>query len=221
MGFMGKRVAGATLLAASLLLAIVPAAQATFPGQNGKIAFDDLPGGAGVFTINPDGSGQTLVAPGAFWPAWSSDGGRLAYFASRPQVNDGLNVANADGSGRVLVRAATLSAGPDSSREDLFKEPAWSPDGGTIAYQAMEVACGGHSGCFDLIDGIRSIGPNGAGDRLLVDSPTAGDPAFSPDGSRLAWSDDPSQIFPAHVHVSNADGTGDTILTADGGGVDP
>jgi TolB protein len=215
MGFIG-RFCVRVVVPATLLLALTSTAQASFPGQNGKIAFA---GSGAVYTIEPDGSGLSLVVGGARWPAWSADGRRLAYFVDRPDSRYGLNVATADGSGEATVRAATFSSDQFSSREDLFEEPAWSPDGITLAYEAIRIACS-HPTCIFFADGIRGIGPDGSGDHLLRDF-GAGDPSYSPDGTRIAWDDATAQASPPRVHVSNADGTGDTVLTADGNGFDP
>jgi hypothetical protein len=57
-----------------------PTAQATFPGTNGKIAYGSY-SEAGLFTMEPDGSGKTIVpgtGPNDHWPDWSSDGQRIA-----------------------------------------------------------------------------------------------------------------------------------------------
>jgi Tol biopolymer transport system component len=200
-------------LAASLIVCCWPAAaQATFPGQNGKIAFAASDGvfTTNVYTINPDGSDLTQVAADAVYPAWSADGQRLAYFLHGSQANRGLIVADADGSGPVRIRPATSFADQMSSRVQTFLEPAWSPDGGTIAYEDLVVGCS-HPACILQPMGIRAIGADGSGDHLLPLPGFAGDPAYAPDGSQLAWDDE------RRVHVSKPDGTDDIVLTADGG----
>src|SRR5688500_1661792 len=140
---MGLRIARVGLLAAALLLSVVPSARASFPGQNGKIAFAASDGvfTTNVYTINPDGSDLRQVAADAQYPAWSADGRRLAYFLDTFDANRGLTVADADGSGPVTIRPAAYRADQMSSREQTFIEPAWSPDGGTIAYEDFVVAC--------------------------------------------------------------------------------
>jgi Tol biopolymer transport system component len=208
MGFTGERVARAALLAATLLLSIAPSAGATFPGENGRIAFTDS---GSVYTIDPDGTDRTFVVANAHSPAWSADGRRLAYFINQPDANRGLHVANADGSGHAMVRHAEVSRTQTSSTEETFFEPAWSPDGGTIAYEEIEVACS-HPACIIRPMGIRAIRPDGSGDRLLhLPGFPAANPAYSPDGSLLAWDAE-------GVHVSNSDGTADIVL---GPGFDP
>ena len=69
--------------------------------------------------------------------------------------------------------------------------PAWSPDGGTIAFATNRWG--------DLE--IALIAPDGTGLRRFTDSPGLDDyPAWSPDGSRLAW-------------TSNRDGNLEIYLT--------
>ena len=212
MGFIGKCLARAGFTAVVAVLSFVPAAQASFPGQNGKIAFTASDGVFfNVHTINPDGSDLRQVAARAEYPAWSADGRRLAYFLDSFDANRGLTVADADGSGPVTIRPAAYRADQTSSREQTLVEAAWSPDGGTIAYGDFVVACS-HPSCIVQPMGIRAIGADGSGDRLLpLPGFPAGDPAYSPDGSQLAWDDD------RRVHVSKPDGTDDIVLTADGG----
>src|SRR4051794_4803243 len=74
------RVATLMLLA---MLAWPAAAHASFPGQNGKIAFTR---GDDVWTMNPDGTGQVnLTNDPAFdgEPAWSPDSTRIAFTSTR------------------------------------------------------------------------------------------------------------------------------------------
>lgn len=201
-------------LAASLIICCWPAAaQATFPGQNGKIAFGSTTAaGTGIHVIEPDGTGLRLLIPGGWDPAWSATGTRLAFQKFGVGVTQGLFVANGDGSEEALLRAKSTShPTPQTQREDLLYEPAWTPDGGTIAYTAEDRLCAQHVGCFDTPLGIRAIAPDGSGDRLLVDE-LAFEPAYSPDGTRIAWADH-DIVVPKAIHVSNADGTGDTVLT--------
>jgi hypothetical protein len=69
-------------------------AQAAFPGQNGKIAFScDL-----ICTMNPDGSDRAaLTTIVGRQPAWSADGGAIA-FTSGPFGSGDIYTVKADGS---------------------------------------------------------------------------------------------------------------------------
>lgn len=196
----------ASAAAVALAGCLTAPAHATFPGQNGKIVFGGhVPGGISV--IEPDGSGVELIVSDGRDPAWSADGRRLSYF----RYSVGLHVSNGDGSGETLIRATSSSGTSTTFRFNQFAEPGWSPDGGTIAYEETDVACGLGDPCLYDPQGIRAIAPDGSGDRPLL-AASASDPAYSPDGKRIAWSE-PTYFTLSEIHVSNSDGTGDTVLT--------
>src|SRR5688572_5154761 len=110
------------LLGAVLLMLPAPAAHASYPGLNGKIAFHDMPGANNdedIFVMEPNGSGQTAITGPPLnerGPVWSPDGTRIAF-----DLNSDVHVMNADGSGVINLTPGTFSA--DTS-------PTWSPDGG-------------------------------------------------------------------------------------------
>jgi Tol biopolymer transport system component len=160
-----------TLVLASLVLAAP--AHAAFPGTNGKIAFSTY---GQVYTINADGTGETVLASGRD-PAWSADGTKLAY------VNPAghLAVMNADGSGQTDLGVAPQ---PGYEFSDLWN-PSWSPDGTKIVYENDE----------ETIDDLQTreiyvvsgVIPNGPKTRLpFCDFCVAQDPSWSPDGGWIA-----------------------------------
>lgn len=84
------------LLGAALLLSASPAAAGTFPGQNGRIAYEYLDT---VYTIAlGDSAGQQLVThpDGGYEPSWSPRGDRLVFVSVRDGKQD-LYVIDADG----------------------------------------------------------------------------------------------------------------------------
>ena len=119
-----RRAACSLALLVIALLALASPAHASFPGQNGKIAFYDNDGShAGVFVMNSDGSGATPVADGFVGPRWSPDGTRFAA-PSTQGGNTDIWTVNADGTG--AIRLTTDPA--------VDTQPSWSPDGSHIAF---------------------------------------------------------------------------------------
>jgi hypothetical protein len=228
-----------TVLALGLVCA--PAAQATAPGQNGKIVFwrDWC-----MYTMNPDGSNPAPVLPcdESFEkrPRWSPDGQQIAFI---PEQNgtSALAFVNADGTNlRPYVYEATRMGGH-----------GWSPDGTQLAvvngYSAVSVEYvsvevfpatagpgSGHSifsdeaadfyGGLDWSpDGARiAVGMQGeiytirhdGTDLAQVTSATPGvnlEPNWSPDGRQIVFAS--SRDGDYEIYVMNVDGTGQTSLT--------
>ena len=154
-----------------LALAFAPAAEAAFPGANGKIAttwidsFND-----GIHTMNPDGTGDTWLTPtdtSATDSSWSADGTKIA-FDSFSGGDWNVFVMNADGSGRIQ-----LTSDPASDRN-----PSWSPDGTRIVFQSNR---DGNSELYVMnADGSNQV-------RITNDPETDRDPSWSPDGTRIAF----------------------------------
>lgn len=70
-------------------------------------------------------------------------------------------------------------------------QPAWSPDGKTIAYI--------HGDTTFESTGIYLIDTNGTNKRILFSSPSAYSPTWSPDGEWIAFSDN-AQIYKIKVN---------------------
>ena len=180
-----------------LVLALVPAtAHASFPGPNGKIAFE-APGE--IHTMDSSGGARGPfrgdLGSSPIDPAFSADGNWIAYAQGR-----NIWVAAADGSG------TPIQVTKEGANDQM---PAFSPDGRRIAF----VRNG---------DDIHIVNTDGTGLVNISNDPARIDdrPEWSPDGSRIAYSGDPCftggpntpQGGPC-VFVMNADGSNKVNLT--------
>jgi WD40-like Beta Propeller Repeat/RTX calcium-binding nonapeptide repeat (4 copies) len=141
----------------AMLVSLSTAQGGAFSGANGLIAYTC---GTGICTINPDGTGRNPLLTTATDPSWSSGGGKIAYV---DPVN-GIKVANADGTNPV-----PLGTGAGAT------EPTYSADNTRVAYARAG----------DLWSSLA----NGTGfeTRLTTDPADDADPAYSPDGSKIAF----------------------------------
>jgi Tol biopolymer transport system component len=171
--------------------------------QSGLYVADRMGGGVRrVLQVHP--RWDALVAPE--YPSWSPDGRRLAY-------GDGpLFVVNPDGSdARRLVGAKTCN-------------PVWSADGRSLVYLDDSVDGGCTPG--DGLAGERGyralyrINVDGTGRRLLAQG-SIGSVAWSPDGSRIAYTNNctvhhtgPGEWYCRLLMVMNADGSGKHTVPA-------
>jgi TolB protein len=183
--------------------------------------------GAGLVEMGADGTGARVVAadkpPARVWsPAFSADGRLLAY-GFGPFGQSALMLAASDGSG-----AHALVSSLDA------EEPAFSPDGTAIAFTSYRA--GGRSDVWSVgvdgsglrrlasgrvsspawsVDGtlayVREVTERtGVADKIQAGGRRLGDgedPAFSPDGRRIAFSRD------GDIFVMRADGRGVRRLT--------
>ncbi len=208
-----------------------PSTEQSAFAANGEI-WAGVGGGDGpsfVYSVEPDGSGQTLLFSDGRDPnsppetvnpeavgqdyAWSPDGSKVAFSGwSNPDQHaaySAIFVMNADGSGLTQLT-------PD---KEVDSGPAWSPDGTRIAYASDRTGpFSDGAGCEEspLCPGdIHVMNADGTGDVQLTDDPADdSQPSWSPDGTRIAFvsgRDDPH----GDVFVMNADGTGLAQLTSE------
>ena len=139
--------------------------------------------------------------------SWSPDGTRVAYWGNAALVC-GIYTMDSDGkNAQILVRDATFKG-----------TLSWSPDGKSIAFSVRRAL-------KPPFNGIGSdtivMNAEGGNRRNLTKNPFADNigGSWSPDGNRIAYvaSPDPLRWWPPHnIHVMNADGTNQVMLTQEG-----
>lgn len=157
--------------------------------------------GGGVFVLQRSGRVRLLSTRGLS-PAWSPDGRRIAYVAPSAGGLTDVYVADADGKNRasltrtpgqaedeprwspdgrrlVVERSGRLFVIRADRRDERFlangREPAWSEKRSRIAFVGSD-------------DDLYLVQPSGRGLRRLTTSPAVeSQPAWSPDGRKLAY----------------------------------
>jgi Tol biopolymer transport system component len=199
------------LLASALVCASSPLRAAGRTGA-GRIAFE---AGGAIYVMDAGGTPTRIVAPKVgvvnMQPALSPDASLVA-FSSNVEGKFSIYVVGIDGEG---LRRVTDGPGEDS-------EPAWSPDGSRIAFVRGFDATG--SGVFVLTcETAGDILVIDVGDIVSAQSPvevnlTHGyggtDPAWSPDGSRIAFASDRAGSYDIYT-MASGDGRYVHRLTAD------
>ena len=176
--------------------AMPAAAEAAFPGQNGRIAFTrEHHDNWDIYTMDPGGGGEKRLTFDLGFdtdPAWSPDGTKIAFASARDDIDGDIYVMNADGSD---VQQVTMNDGPDTS-------PAWSPDGKKLVFQtARETE-------WDLY----TINADGTGEAPIPNGGVSGrSPAWSPAGGKIAYECEGTY---AAICTVDTDGTNRVTVTA-------
>jgi Ca2+-binding RTX toxin-like protein len=199
-------------LAASISLvcagALSATTQAADPGANGRIAFSrepalgqpDVP--EQIFAVNADQSafGPITGAIDASDPAWSPNGGLIAYEAPDPAETNRSRiwVAGADGS-------APHEVAPQQSTSDF--SPSWSPDGTRLVFDRQY-----WSGTTITKDDLEIANADGSGSATAIPgTDSEQSPAWSPDGVHIAFAHYTGSASYTLVMV-RTDGTGAVTL---------
>lgn len=208
------RALSAVLLAAALVCGSAPPSAGQTSG--GLMAFE---AGGAIYVREADGTLTEIVGNKAavnVQPALSPDGTRVA-FSSQRDGKFSIYIVNVDGSG---LRRVTDGPGDDS-------EPAWSPDGTRLAFVrgfdptgsgVLVLACQLPGDIlvvkveqgFNVRRPIRPIEVN------LTNGLGGTDPAWSPDGTRLAFASDREGNYNYDIYtMSSEDGSDVHRLTTD------
>lgn len=194
-------------------------AEARFPGVNGRIACEGGRGAAApvggsrqeIFTINPDGTDEVRLTTNTVTdidPVYSPDGKRIAFASTRTGTTQ-IFVGNADGdlNGPDVIQLTDSPGG--------HRQPSWSPDGTQLVFHsgrpAEFPAPIGTVNDFEIYKMSATTGEAGGVQRLTTNRGQDAIPAWSPDGSRIAFQTlreaTPATNEDLEIYTMNPDGS--------------
>ncbi|MEN6516616.1 MAG: hypothetical protein ABFC38_00305 [Methanospirillum sp.] len=170
--------------------------------DQGSIAYMAIPGlNEDIYVMNADGTGPTrLTVNEQFdsWPSWSPDGSRVVY------VHEPVDSAAGNSMEIYVMNADVSNPTRLTVNNAIDYMPSWSPDGSRIAFisnRAYEAAGYDYSSPCD----IYVMNADGTNPTRLTTHGVSSRLSWSPDGSRIAYSD-------GGIWVMKADGTSPTFL---------
>lgn len=197
----GRRLAAVLGAVALASLMTTPSALATFPGRDGRIAFQaQTPDGIQIFTMRREGGDRRQIThvaprpdadnPGAGNVDWSPDARTLAFSVNDCQI--GL-VAAGGGPVTLIPTPPGRTPGVDYCEGDA----AFMPGGTRLLFDAYDPVLDQESVWSMRLDGS---------DRLQVTTAGGPDPNVSPDGSMISFKgvgQDVGALYTARADGSN------------------
>ena len=172
-------------------------------GQSPGGILSYITAGGGRYALTP----QPAANDGDSRPTWSPDGLRLAFGRitnGDPVGYSSIWVINKDGQNARRVSVAGC----------FTADPSWSPDGTHIAFWSSRDHCsnGDNIGSYELY----LMNSDGTHVTRLATAVNSGAPAFSPDGTQIAFASDRDGDF--DIYVMNTDGDGPQTPLTDSAG---
>ena len=197
-----------TLVACLAGILLPTPARATYPGQNGLIAFDInvvSPPSEGLTLINPDGTDQHTITDRGSQASWSADGSTIYFTRYDNFINEGIWSIHPDGSGLTRV----------TEPKQWWDISPWPMSDGSVVFESNR----GHPGCCDTDLWLKVPGQKAF--RLTATPDEDMQPVASPDGRRIAFIRFHLNVG-SDLMVMNADGTHPRVLVrgVDWSGID-
>lgn len=123
-----------------------------------------------------------------------------------------IEVMNPDGTGRRILLTISDLPGPGVQEEIAY--PEWSADGTMIAFSARDEDSSGAT------ETVWIMNADGSNPHAVVTSMNAKEPVWSPDGTKLAFTNDDGSGH-REIWIVNTDGTGLRSLVTTGNSLSP
>lgn len=162
-----------------------------------KILYSRLTGTSEIYVMDANGANQHLVIANATNGSWSPDATRILFNES----GVGVRTADLDGDNRVTLTAVGLYA-------------SWSPDGTRVLFESPECDCSMSPSA------IVTVKPDGTDRKVHATPPTAGgvgQPAWSPDSSKIIFTEWARWESPRLVVKPIAGGDGSIVVNESAG----